>query len=504
MTAPLFNLPIMSPAVGASTAAAGQDAATGFEALLATFFGTPGEPVPEALGDSQASDKDAGEQPVAADGQTTPPLSAEAQALAAMLVLAPVAQTEAAAAASDGEPTDAPAGSVSSPPVPFPPPGPAASADQTARPTPSLAPATSTAAEGEPGPDLADVAPPEPRLPAAAAATAPEVAHPASSQAVEVKSPTKATAYAQPLASAAPSPAPASTNLPPVAPAAQPAAQTQPLAAVAAPVSPSVMTQAQAPAEAPETELAPPRSPARNTKSADAAPRGMAQGAHTAPNGEAAPPTAVAPTANAMAFGQAASSVEAEKVAAPPQVESETAADVPDAPPAPAPAGPATPAAHAAPAHNAAPARATPETVAHLTAQISQKLEGHSSKFDIELNPAGLGRVSVSVEIAASGKMTAAMSFDSPQAAAELRARSSEIQRALEHAGFDLSGGLSFDVADRGDGRGAPQQQQNEGTAWRGRAFQALLDTTGEAAETASSLALNHGRRPNAGVDVRI
>jgi flagellar hook-length control protein FliK len=264
------------------------------------------------------------------------------------------------------------------------------------------------------------------------------------------------------------------------------------------------MTQVQAPAKPPEAELGPSRPPARNAKPADAAPRGLAQGAHAVPTGEAVLPTAVAPAANATAVGQAASSVDAEKVAAPLQAESEAAAEVPDAPPAPTPAGPTTGAAHTAPAHSAAPVRATSETVANLTAQISQKVEGHSSKFDIELNPAGLGRVSVSVEIAASGKMTAAMSFDSPQAAAELRARSSEIQRALEQVGFDLSGGLSFDVADRGDGRGAPQQQQNDETAWRGRAFQALLDTTGEAAETASSLALNYGRRPNTGVDVRI
>ena len=97
------------------------------------------------------------------------------------------------------------------------------------------------------------------------------------------------------------------------------------------------------------------------------------------------------------------------------------------------------------------------------------------------------------------------MSFDSPQAAAELRARSNDLQRALEQAGFDLSGGVSFDVAgDRGEGRGAPQQQQNDGAAWRGRAFQAVLGTAGEAVESASSLALNYGRRSTTGVDVRI
>ncbi|MBY6335947.1 hypothetical protein, partial [Escherichia coli] len=63
-------------------------------------------------------------------------------------------------------------------------------------------------------------------------------------------------------------------------------------------------------------------------------------------------------------------------------------------------------------AHAAAPPRVTSETVANLTASISKKLEGKSTKFDVELTPADLGHVSVSVEIAASGKMTAAMSFD--------------------------------------------------------------------------------------------
>ncbi|CAN7466387.1 flagellar hook-length control protein FliK [Phenylobacterium sp. LjRoot164] len=149
--------------------------------------------------------------------------------------------------------------------------------------------------------------------------------------------------------------------------------------------------------------------------------------------------------------------------------------------------------------------RATSETIASLTAQISKKLEGRATKFDVELTPAGLGHVSVSVEIAASGKMTAAMSFDSPQAAAEVRARSHELQRALEQAGFDLTGGLSFDVNDRGgDGRGLAQQQQQNDGAWRGRAFQAVLGTAGEAAETAAIAALQYARRSETGVDIRI
>ena len=80
------------------------------------------------------------------------------------------------------------------------------------------------------------------------------------------------------------------------------------------------------------------------------------------------------------------------------------------------------------------------------------------------------------------------MSFDTPQAAAELKARSGELQQALEQSGFDLSGGMSFDVAgDRGQGGQAQNQQPEAGAAFRGRAFQAALDTTADAARPRNS-----------------
>jgi flagellar hook-length control protein FliK len=144
--------------------------------------------------------------------------------------------------------------------------------------------------------------------------------------------------------------------------------------------------------------------------------------------------------------------------------------------------------------------------VANLAAEIAKKLDGRSTRFDVELNPQGLGRVDVRMEIGASGRMTAAMTFDTPHAAAELRARSAELQRHLEQAGFDMSGGLSFDVAgDRGHGRHAQQHQESDqGPAFRGRAFQQALATAGDAAQSAVSGALNLRRSLRSGVDVRI
>lgn len=145
--------------------------------------------------------------------------------------------------------------------------------------------------------------------------------------------------------------------------------------------------------------------------------------------------------------------------------------------------------------------------MANLAAQIVKKLEGKSTRFDLELNPAGLGRVDVRLEIGAQGRITAAMTFDSPQAASELKARASELQQALEQAGFDMSGGMSFDVAgDRGQQQRQAWQDQNDsnGEAFRGRAFRAALDTAGDAADTAVSGALRLRRGVNAGLDLRI
>lgn len=173
--------------------------------------------------------------------------------------------------------------------------------------------------------------------------------------------------------------------------------------------------------------------------------------------------------------------------------------------PSQAPADPAT-ASTTTPAtliHAAAVAlRGAPQTVANLAAQIVKKLDGRSTQFDIQLDPAGLGKVDVRVAIGADGRMSAAMSFDTPQAAAELKSRAGELQRAMEQAGFDVSGGMSFDVAsDRGQGGQAQNQQPDAGAAFRGRAFQAALDTT---ADTAPPPQLTLRRSALAGVDIRI
>lgn len=100
--------------------------------------------------------------------------------------------------------------------------------------------------------------------------------------------------------------------------------------------------------------------------------------------------------------------------------------------------------------------RATIETTAHLAAQITRRLEGRSTRFEMALTPEGLGRVDVSLDIDADGQLAARLAFDNPVAAMDLRGRVDELRRQLEDQGFKLADdALQFtdrDPQGRGDG----------------------------------------------------
>jgi len=144
-----------------------------------------------------------------------------------------------------------------------------------------------------------------------------------------------------------------------------------------------------------------------------------------------------------------------------------------------------------------------PQTVSTLAAQIVSKFDGGATRFDLELHPLDLGRVDVRLEVGAGGQISASMSFDNPQAAAEMRSRSAELQKALENAGFNLSGGLSFDVAgDRGHG-GSRHTGGEPGPAQRARALENAASAAADVADAASLMSA-YGARPARGVDIRI
>ena len=101
-----------------------------------------------------------------------------------------------------------------------------------------------------------------------------------------------------------------------------------------------------------------------------------------------------------------------------------------------------------------------PAIASQIGDQVIKSVDGKSTRFDIALDPAGLGQVNVKVEINDAGQVSASLSFDNAHAAAEARVHVGELQRALEQAGFNLSqAGLSFDVG----GQGASLARQNQG-----------------------------------------
>ena len=135
----------------------------------------------------------------------------------------------------------------------------------------------------------------------------------------------------------------------------------------------------------------------------------------------------------------------------------------PPAAEADAPVQPPVAAEAAAPQESGAPrdlglahlSRATVETTAQIAAQIIKKLDGRSTRFDIALTPEGLGRVDVSLEIESDGQVTARLAFDTPAAAADLRARAEELRRQLMEAGLHLSSDdLEFAERDPSSGFG--------------------------------------------------
>ncbi|MFZ4605570.1 MAG: flagellar hook-length control protein FliK [Caulobacter sp.] len=150
--------------------------------------------------------------------------------------------------------------------------------------------------------------------------------------------------------------------------------------------------------------------------------------------------------------------------------------------------------------------RGSPETVAKMAADIIRKLDGQSTRFDLELNPHGMGKVDVAIEIDRAGRLTAAMTFDTAQSAADLRGRSAELRQALEQAGFSVSdGGLTFDTAGQNPGfggRGAAQHHQDR--AWHGRAFQRAQSGADEADLSRAGAPSPSASRTRSGVDIRI
>ena len=496
----------LAGAPGASGKASGAGASTGFDALLAALFpqGAPGN---------------AGEAPAApgatAAPQTTPLIAPAPEAKDAPLEDALATPTTDATPASDAAVILA-AAQVAQPvttaqPDPTTATAPAAQASQAShawgRDKAKATPAQPAIVNANPRADLAGKFDLAPEAIDETSAPPPEIVDEAPAEGAQAapqrglaQAATKAALPAAALANM-PAPSPTADAQPDVAappPPPQPQAETgaPELAAPEAP-APQAEVLAAGPA-APKTEPAPAPGARRSERAKTVA--------QADSHSDLKPLQAADKPVHAKAVEGAAKAAAASTEAKGPEhaePQTETAADTPDA---------SLPAETRAAAHSAAPTvlanhavRGSPETVAHLAAQIIKKLEGQSTRFDLELNPQGLGRVDVRIEIGANGLLTASMLFDNANAAQDLKSRAAELQRALEQAGFDLSGGLSFDVADHGRHQGqAWQDQTDNDNAFRGQAFRAALETAGDAADAAAQGALRLRRGVNAGLDLRI
>jgi Meckel syndrome type 1 protein len=136
--------------------------------------------------------------------------------------------------------------------------------------------------------------------------------------------------------------------------------------------------------------------------------------------------------------------------------------------------------------------------VSQIATQVTKSVDGKSTRFDISLDPAGLGHVNVKVEIGAQGQITAQLSFDNAHTAAEAKSQAGQLQQALEQAGFNIAqGGLSFDVGGQGGGFAGQDASAQQPLATSVQTSD--LSTTPQSAAVAVA-----SSRPASGVDITI
>ncbi|HEY8572159.1 flagellar hook-length control protein FliK [Phenylobacterium sp.] len=505
---------IAAPGQAPASGGAAQPAVGGFDLLMAAFSGqgeaAAGDPALAGLmqaaglatlpaGDAVAAPAD-GEEAPASEFAEAAPAQVDPEAALALLAVMTIAAPEpqapvAATVATSVEPEAPPAWGRDKAPG-----APAAPALAHADPEAGLEaeatePAGQDATAHEPGRSAEAHAPREGGLGPRTSAPAPTAA--AANTTAPANPAAPATTAAPPPVGAAPAPPVQPQAQPQTQPQTQPQPATPPVTAAAAPEAVEAAAVAVAAPPAPR-EKTPARSERAQSADTPTARVDAASGGAPAPRVGGAQTLVTAEPARAEPAGVEAAALEAATV--------EPEAEAPDAQ---GPAQAASTASSSAPAAAAAhtPVRGSPETVAAMAAQIIKKLDARSTRFDLELHPADLGRVDVRIEINHQGRVSAAMAFDNPQAAAELKGRAGELQKALEQAGFDLSGGMSFDVAgDQGRGQQhlADQWADREpAPGFRGKAFEAALATAGEA-DTGAASALNLRRGLRSGVDVRI
>ncbi len=136
------------------------------------------------------------------------------------------------------------------------------------------------------------------------------------------------------------------------------------------------------------------------------------------------------------------------------------------------------------------------ETLSALGLQISKKLSDGVTKFAVELHPADLGKVEVSLNIGRDGKTTAHLRFDTPVTASTFSAHEGDLRQQLANAGLKLDdGALSFSSRDGGgsdtSGQAFAQMFQGQEQASHGHAARALKTASEQADQVDADAALD-------------
>jgi flagellar hook-length control protein FliK len=111
------------------------------------------------------------------------------------------------------------------------------------------------------------------------------------------------------------------------------------------------------------------------------------------------------------------------------------------------PAAPTTP---VVPQLNVALAGSAAVPLSGLAVQIAVTARSGSSRFEIRLDPADLGRIDVRLDVDRQGRVTSHLTVEKPETLAMLRQDAPQLQRALQDAGLKTGdGGLQFSLRDQ-------------------------------------------------------
>jgi flagellar hook-length control protein FliK len=134
-----------------------------------------------------------------------------------------------------------------------------------------------------------------------------------------------------------------------------------------------------------------------------------------------------------------------------------------------------------------------------LALQIAVTAQSGSSRFEIRLDPAELGRIDVRIDLDRHGQITSHLTVEKPETLAMLRQDAPQLQRALDNAGFRTGDhGLQFSLRDQSS------SNQNGGSAAGGQAHRLIISEDDVVPVTIAGRTYGRVTGQGGGVDIRV